>query len=229
MYVIHEMKILFVLIPAAIILSAGIYWYLGLPDEPDKTEIELYLHARLAYERGDLAGAISLLKHVGAGNSRFFQARLLLAKAYFFTGQYREAEKQLCTILKKQPACMDAQIWLLRIMILEENMEEAEEYGETLLSYSQQDPRVLGLLARIAYSAGDIQKSLEYYNRAILFEEELAINRIEVAKIYVQLFNPQKAAVHLRRAAGLLSAESPLRSAVNQLLKQCNEISSTEE
>ena len=144
----------------ALIAAAGIYWFLGRPGEPDRTEIDLYFHAVRAYERGDLSRAIALAGTLCKRNPGFFQARLLLAKAYFFRDRYTEAEQHLRKILKDHDACAEAHIWLLRTLVQEEKLDEARIYGEKLLAYSPRDPRILGLLAGLAYTGEPYKKPL---------------------------------------------------------------------
>ena len=99
-----------------------------------------------------------------------------------------------------------------------EDLGNAEALGEDLLSRSPEDPRILGTMASIALLDSEYQKAIEYYTRSTLFEEELALNRIELAKIYSSLLNPELAVAQLKRALLLLSADSPLRKAVSDLL-----------
>ncbi|MBN2049760.1 MAG: tetratricopeptide repeat protein [Spirochaetales bacterium] len=221
-------RIILVLLPVTFIMSAGFYWFLGRPEEPDKTELDLYFRALKAYEEGNLSSAVYLAETLCNGNAGFFQARLLLARAYFFNDRYPEAEDQLRAVLKSEPACTDAHLWLLRTLVQEGRLEDAKNYGKGLLSLSSEDPRILGLLAGIARTQGDIQRALEYYKRALLFEEELALQRIELAKLYMQFFHPEEAAEHLKRSLVLLSPESPLYPTVLELSERCEEIHAKE-
>jgi tetratricopeptide (TPR) repeat protein len=145
---------------------------------------------------------------------------MLYSKALFFCSRFDEAAETLESLLTDYKHYTEAEIWLVRTHIQLENVAEAKLLGEEVLSRSPEDPRILGLLARISYIEDDYQRALEYYGKAILFEEELAINRIELAKIYSALLNPEQARVQLERSLILLSNDSPLRSGIRLLLEQ---------
>lgn len=213
-------RILLALIPLSIIASVSIYLLLSLPAEPDERELDLYFRAMSAYETGDLDLTVKLSEALNDGNPSFYQAGLLHAKALFFSGRYIEAREQLDELLKDRGNYFEAEIWLVRCLLQLEEIGQANLYAEEMLSRAPEDPRVLGILARIAVLEKRYQPAIEYYNRAILFEEELAINRIELAKIYSSLLNIEEAGVQLEKALQLLSDESPLRPAIISLLKK---------
>ena len=143
-----------------------------------------------------------------------------MGKAQFFSGMISEAEKSFEDLIRDKNNYYEAEIWNLRCKIQEESIEEAKVYGEELLSRSPEDPRILGMLARISVLENDCQKALEFYQRAVLFEEELAINRVEAAKIYFSLQNTKNAALQLEKAAKLADENSPLQPALAELIKR---------
>ena len=181
------------LLPTALSLSAAIFLYLNRPTEPNKTELDLYFRAVAAYEQADFEVCREISAALIKGNPSFHQAVLLYAKAQFFSGNYEEAETRLIKLLRRKENYYEAEIWLLRCHIQLENIEAAKTFGENLLSRSPEDPRVLAVLASISLVENDYQRAIEYYTRSTLFEEELAINRIELAKIYSSLLNPEEA------------------------------------
>lgn len=213
-------KGLLILLPSGAVLSIIIFIFLNLPADPDKTELELYFRAVNSYENADFDLCITLTEALAKGNPEFYQAKLLKAKAEFFSDCFADAADTLRKLLKNRKNYYEAEIWLMRCHFQLEDTGTAIILGEDLLSRAPEDPRVLGMLARIAASENDYQKAIEYYNRSVLFEEELAINRIELAKIYCCLLNPEKAAVNLEKAVGLLAEESPLKPAVISLIEK---------
>ncbi len=210
----------FLIFLAASALSVTIFFFLNRPAEPDRTELDLYFRAVNAYERADFGLCLKLTSALVKGNSSFHQAGLLKGKAEFFSERYEEAENTLKKLLKRTENYYEAEIWLLRCLVQLDNIDAAAALGEDILSRAPEDPRVLGILASIAAVKNDYQKAIEYRSRSILFEEELALNRIELAKIYSGLLNPQIASQQLERALELLSSESPLRQAVTDLLEK---------
>ncbi|MBI9108591.1 MAG: tetratricopeptide repeat protein [Spirochaetales bacterium] len=208
-----------ILLPLSAAASILIFIILNLPDEPDETEIELYFRAVSAYEAGNLELAVRLTETLSKGTPSFFQARLLLAKALFFSDRWDEAAGILSRLLDDFENYTEAEIWLMRTSIQQGDLQAAGFRGENMLSRAPGDPRVLGMLARIAETENDYQRAIEYYSRAILFEEELAVNRIELAKIYSSLLNHDEAFKHLEKSLVLLSDDSPLRPGIISLLK----------
>ncbi len=210
----------FLIFLAASALSVTIFLFLNRPTEPDRTELDLYFRAVSAYERADFGLCLELTSVLSKGNRSFHQAGLLKAKAEFFSKRYEEAEESLEKLLKRKENYYEAEIWLLRCLVQLEDLDGALFLGEDILSRAPEAPRVLGILASIAAVKKDYQKAIEYRSRSILFEEELALNRIELAKIYSGLLNPQLASQQLERALELLSSESQLRQAVTELLEK---------
>ena len=210
--------IFLIILPA--ISSLIIFTLFNLPSAPDDTELELYFRAVSAYERGDFTLSISLTDALLTGNRSFYQAGLLNAKALFFSDRYDDAEKCLSKLIKRNKNYYEAEIWYLRTLVQQGNTDKAYKTGIELHSRAPEDPRIAGLLGRLALVENNYQGAIEYYKRAILFEEELAINRIELGKIYSSLFQPDMAELHLKKAITLLSDNSPLQSAIISLLSK---------
>lgn len=205
-------------LPLSVALSLTIYLILNLPSEPDRTELELYFRAVQAYENGDFQQCLNLTEALSKGNPSFFQAGLLEAKALFFSNRINDAEARLRRLIAKKSNYFEAEIWLLRCLIREENFTDAENLGEELLSRAPESLPILGMLAGLSETDCDYRSAIEYYKRAALHEEELAVNRVQLAKLYSSLLNNEEADQQLKRALCLMSENSPLRSAVELLL-----------
>ncbi len=213
-------RIFLYLLPIPIGLSVVIFLYLNRPAEPDRTEIDLYLRAVNAYHNADFELCLSISSALIEGNSSFHQAGLLKAKAEYFSGNYAAAAQTLEEVQKKKENYYEAELWLIRSLIQIDELDKAVALGEDLLSRAPEDPRILGALASAALILNDFRAAIEYRKRASLFEEELALNRIELAKIYSGILNPETALQQLKRALELLSPHSPLRRAVTELIEQ---------
>ena len=209
-----------ILFPAAAVSSLTIFLILSLPAGPGEAELELYFRASEAYESGNLPSCITLTDALLKGSPGFFQAGLLNAKALFFSNRFEAAYLRLKKILYKHPDYYEAELWLLRSAVQLEQFRHAEYLAEALLARSPEDPRVLGLLGRLAYSQKDYRAAIEYYSRALLFEETLAVNRIELAKIYSSLLNNKAAEEHLKKALMMLPSDSCLRPAVEIIIEK---------
>jgi len=220
----RQRRFALILLPLSAAVSAVFFIILSNPGPPDETELELYFRAVNAYEEGKLDLVISLTDILAEKNPTFHQARLLQAKALFFSERWEDAAVSLQALMKDIENYNEAGIWLMRVRIQQGDLKAAALQGENMLSKAPEDPRILGLLARIAFIENDYQKSIEYYNRAILFEEDLAINRIELAKIYSALLNTEEAVRHLKKSLVLLPDDSPLRSGITLLIEKNGEI-----
>lgn len=202
----------------AIVLSIFIYGISTHNSPAENSELELYFKAAEAYDDGDFNSTLNLTTALSDKCPSFFQARLLLGKAQFFSGLIPEAEETLEKLIDDKKNYYEAEIWNLRCKIQTDDIVTARVYGEELLSRSPEDPRILGMLAGIAALENDYQQALELYKRASLFEEVLAINRVETAKVYLSLFNDTEAAIQLNKAAELAIENSPIQPALINLI-----------
>ena len=212
-------KLLIILIPLSILMSGGLYLHLTRAAPPDETELELFFRAAAAYDSGEYQTAVRLTEALSKGNRNFHQARLLRAKAEFFSGEYEKSGMLLRKLTDDFALYTEARIWLTRSLLHQGRTEAAKEEAEELLRWSDEDPRILGLLARTALAEQDYREAIEFHKRAALFEEDLAINRIELAGLYLRLSNREEAERNLRRSLSLLPGDSPLRPGVVSILE----------
>ena len=216
--ILQNRKILIVLTLISGLCSVGIYIALNRPSPPDETELDLYFRAFRAYENGNFPLCISLTDTLQKGNPSFFQAGLLKAKAEFFSDNFEASGRTLENLLKRNTNYYEAEIWILRCYLQLGETEKAYIKAEELHSRSPEDPRILNILGRIAAAEKNYQEAIEFFNRAALFEEELAVNRIELAKLYSELLNTELAAANFKQADNLLAPDSPIKSAVSELI-----------
>ncbi|HAK46238.1 MAG TPA: hypothetical protein DCO79_10025 [Spirochaeta sp.] len=213
-------KKLSVILFAAAIATFVIILLLLQDNSPGEAELDIYFKASTAYENGNFDASVNLLSAVEKKCPDFYQARLLKGKALFFSGDSVSAATVFTDLLDDVKNYYEVEIWLLRCMIQDSSIGNSVDFGEQLLSRSPEDPRVLGMLGRISAVDGDYQRALELYKRAFLFEEELAINRVDAAKIYFTLMNTDAALAQLEKALELVSENSPLKPAVKSLILQ---------
>lgn len=210
-------KKIIISLTAALCLSFLIYFFLNRPAEPNEEEAGLYAKALTAYESADFALCIQLSEALFKGNPSFYQAGLLKSKAQFFCMDYREAKITLNKLLRRKGNYYEAEIWLIRCLIQQNNLEAAEARCADLHSRAPEDPRLLNIMAGLSELKKNYRSAIEYRRRAILFEEETAINRIELAKIYFSLHNIDLAQENIQKASLFLEENSPLKSALLQL------------
>lgn len=223
MFLLKKRTLIIILAASSFSLSALIFLLLNLPEEPDQAEIDLYAKAYSAYENGDFELCISITSALLKGNSSFYQAALLKSKAEFFSGSYTESESTLKNILRKKETFYEAEIWKIRSLIQLGKTDQAEQACLELHSRSPEDPRLLSIMGRLSSLNGDYRKAIEYHKRAACFEEEAALNRIELAKLYLTLLNTDLAAENLERAIGFLNPDSPLQTAAKEILLKIGE------
>jgi len=186
----------------------------GIPREA----LEPYLEGKKLYIQGDLEGSRQILLAVYQQTPHFSQNSYLLGKACYFLGDYAEADAVWRETLDRNPHHIDSRKWLARLHLQQEASTSAADIIEKALEDSSEDPELLILLARTKIAAGDYGAAIQLYQRAQLFEQQLAEARIELAEIYQSFGLREKALPELERAKELLDQESPLRPALWSLL-----------
>jgi len=205
-----------------LLISIGVLVSVGLLScRPRSLADELiaeYLAAKDEYAAGNLQNAEQRLTVILARNGDFHQAAFLLGKIYFFQNRSAEARTTFSALIRRYGRYNEAEIWLVRTLVREGAIGEAQKKVEQLLSFDQSDPRLLFLRGSLALESSDLKSALEFFQRAADFGDELARARLEIARLYYQFDLPRKALEELAVCRSLTSEGSLLREPVEKLI-----------
>lgn len=203
-----------------LLLVTTLIIFLGCKVAPDQSAYEQYAVAKNWYNQGNMKKAEALLEEINGNYKNFEIARYLLAKIYFFTQQDEKAEQILLALIKKNPAFRDAQVLMVQLYIKTHKTDMALAKVHEMLKYDPFDPRLLYLAGKISELSNKTDDSILYYNRSILFADELAKTHFELAKIYNQFSLDEKTIDHLNKTLYLSTEENPAHQAAKTILKQ---------
>ena len=189
------------------------------PYSPDKETIDTYQKAKLNYLQGNLNKAEQDFREILKKDPEFYQASFMLGKTLFSRNMLTEAEQIFGKLLEKNPMYREAEIWLIRTEIINNKLESAEKRLKTLLAYDSNDPRLLFLLAQVHQINDNFQGSIEYFERTLLYKEDLARAHLELAMIYYQFGMEEKSLKELEMCMYLLPEQSPLNKPVLTLME----------
>lgn len=127
---------------------------------------KLYLQSLDAYSKQDFSLSIEFAKKAYELNHNLIQGKLLMAKSYFFLGDYTKTQELLQSLIKKHPEYTDARIWNIRVLIFLENFQQAKTCLEKELLINQTDWRVYHLYALLAKSEGDFETQISMLEKA---------------------------------------------------------------
>ncbi len=212
-----QKKIAFITLSSSIITAVIATIILLSNPKISRDHLEAYLEAKKAYTIGDLDETITITTKLSKKSPLLYQGQLLLGKSLFFTDRYEEADLVLSRLVKKHPAYLEAGLWKARTEIQLNQIDNAYNRIEYLLSYNSDDPRLLGLMANIEEQKGELGRAIDFFKRASLYEEELAKNRLSLGKIYSRMGVYDKALDELTEAKELLDETSPLYTPLNAI------------
>lgn len=223
-------RFIFIILISLAITMSGVAVILMINNTPIRdSHIERYFAAKDKYLNGNLDMAIEILKTLSKQSPNLYQAKLLLAKSLFLSDQYKEADAVLRKLIRKHPAYLEAGLWLARVEMQMNNSEEASSIIRNLLSWNSDDPRLLGIMGNIEELKSNPAAAINYYRKAGLYEEELAKNRLSLARLYSRLGVYDKAKEELIQARELLESDSPLNTPLGALIDEINTILNEEE
>jgi len=179
---------------------------------PDIQTIRLYSLASEAYANGNFTEVKEILRK----QNNFLPSLILCAKAEYFSGDLKEAEKLFRKILKLRPSSFEAGLYLAKTLRDENNPIKAQEQVESLLADNPSDIRTLRLAADLACGAGKFDEAVIYLDRAVELSAESAIVLLDRARISWVAGKGGEALDDLNRAKAMLPWDTPLhRSIIN--------------
>ncbi len=209
-------------LPAVALLAAtAVLFFLGSCSAKRASEKELaaYAEAKILYSQGRLVEAEEALS-VFSKSTSLPQARFLLGKTKFFRGDFEGASLVFNGLVRKFPEYREARIWLARALLEQGKKDEAERMTDTLLAEDAGDMRVYYLAGMIKAAKGDVRGSLGYLERSAELGDELAKTYFELARIYYQFGQDEKAEERLKRARSVLQPGNPMLEGIEELLRR---------
>ncbi len=190
-------------------------------------ELSTYVKAKESYLAGDYAKSVKLVDSARFTYGTGHQAFLLKAKCEFFGQNPERAEAILKKILKAHPRYAEAEIWLVRAILAQGRLDEAETAIERAMEWNPEDPRLLSLMGSVQQAKKEYRKAFEYYTRSTGFAEETGKDEIALAELYWRFGQSDKALERIRRARNLVAPESavfrPLEKLEERMLKEQNQ------
>ena len=146
------------------------------------TPAVLYLQAKLAMAKGDLAAAEVHITTALADYPKDLRCLILGAEIQLKVGALRLAEDRLANALTLAPTAPRVRHLLAQTFMRSGAPEKAEMILEPLVRLKNADATALGLSAEAALQAGLMAKSMRLFERAAQVEPENARYRTAVAK-----------------------------------------------
>jgi tetratricopeptide (TPR) repeat protein len=186
---------------------------------PDKKLILLYARAKSLYAEGRFNETSAALSKKNSGfTAQFFVPVLVLrGKAEYFSGRLDDAEKTFRRALRLRPFHTEASVFLAGVLRETGRNNEAKNMIETVLSGDPFNIRALRLAAGLNGDTEFNPASMTFLDRAAALGEELAMVFLDRARLFWIGGMYGDALVDLRRAKILLSADSGLMRAVENL------------
>jgi tetratricopeptide (TPR) repeat protein len=188
--------------------------------EPNVETINLYARASEAYASGDFSQVTEILDE----EKSFPPSLVLRAKAEYFYGDLKKADKSCRRALKLQPSSLEAKIFLARITREIGDLENAVRLIESVLSDNPQDIRALRFAAELAKDAEKDEEAIAYLDRAAEFSAESAMVLLDRARFRWIAGKDREALEDLNRARAMLPWDTPLLRSILNLEKIIMEV-----
>ncbi|MDR0323171.1 MAG: tetratricopeptide repeat protein [Treponema sp.] len=196
------------------IFFAGIVllFFVSCAKTPNTETIRRYARASDAYAAGRFSETAGILEK----EKKFPPALILRAKAEYFSGDFKSAEKTCRRALKARPSSFEAKLLLTRVLREKDDLKDAVKSAESLLADNPQDIRALRLAADIAAETGKNDEAAALLDRAAEFSAESAMVLLDRARLRWVAGKGQEALEDLSRARAMLPWDTPLlRTIIN--------------
>ncbi len=134
-------------------------------------------------------------------------ARLLLAKSYFFQGEFERASSLLEESGPRSCRNIDFSKWLARSYAEAGRTDEALGVLSEALRCSSEDPDLLLLAGRCMAETDRLSEAMEYLTKATAFDERIAAAYVELAELYREAGLHHEATAFARRSSCILRRE----------------------
>ncbi len=187
---------------------------------PNAQTIQLYARASQAYAEGRFLETAEILNR----EKNFPPALILRAKAEYFSGDFKNAEKSCRRAIKLRPSSFEAKLFLARILREKDDISGAVRLTESLLTDDPQDIRALRLAAELANETGKYDEAAALLDRAAEFSQESAMVLLDRARLRWAAGKGQEALEDLSRAKTMLPRDSLLLRTISNLEKTIREL-----
>lgn len=154
----------------------------------------LYIKALEKYEQKDLKSAGAFINQCLERDKKNERAKFLKAKIHFFQGQYRASAEILLDLKKNNSDNKDIQLYLIKSLILDGQVEQARGQIQTAQKNDMGDWRLYRLASIVAAKQNDTAARLEALDAARRSLEGSAQVYYELAAIWESLGIQGKAA-----------------------------------
>jgi predicted Zn-dependent protease len=204
----------FVLAVAGLLLAGCIISACSEKDIGTEAQLLRYARAKALYDDGHFAETVQLLE-----KEQFLPSLVLRGKAYFFSGDRENAEKQFRAVLKRRPSVVEASIYLARTLREKGDGTGAEKIVNRLISDDPQNIRALRLAADLQKDKGPEYSAdaLAYLDRAVESSMETAMAILERARHKWILGREEEALADLAGAKTLFPPDVPALKVVENL------------
>ena len=168
---------------------------------------ELYKRAKEEYSKQEFEDSLNTTKKILSLDKNFYHARFLKSKILFFTEDYKNAEKELKKLCKKHPEFTEARLYLNRVLLQQNKLEEAEKMLLQELSLNQSDWRFYYQYALLAKKSEKLETLLSMCRRAEQVLSDTEKVYIEMAEFWIRLGRQTNAIRELDKAS-LVSNDS---------------------
>lgn len=170
-----------------------------------QTKEELLQEGNRLRDQDNLRGAIVLYKTALEKDANYTDARLELGDAYLNSGNFSRAEKEFQKVLHQKPSEISVKLKLAKVYIQQRQPEKALLELDSYHS-SHAETSESAVLYGLAHGAsGDLASAEDFFNKALQLDGKSIDARLNLAKVYLQKKNFEKARDYLR---DLLSIDS---------------------
>ncbi|MDC7239479.1 MAG: CDC27 family protein [Spirochaetales bacterium] len=182
---------------------------------------DVYSRAADLYTRGQLNETGLLLEDLCSDYPDFTAAKLLLGRVKFYSGHFPEAAGLLEQALEEEVNISGSAL-LVRSLLYELRLEEAEETVDRALEYGPEVPELIYLKALCRLETGKTEEALALLRSAeLLMRRQLEIP-LELAALYGRYGLYDEASGILERYRGMAGG-TPLEESLALLQRKVNE------
>ncbi len=179
---------------------------------------EFYERALECYAEQKFYESLQNLKLCLKNSSDFYQAQFLKAKVLFFINKNEDSLKAFNDLLKKYPEFTEARIWRIRLLIVLEQYDKAEDKIIDELNFNGTDWRVYYQYAILAEKQGLMDKKIAMCSRAEKFLSEGSKVYVESADSWLKLGLKNRGLEYLDKAIAINGTNEELKK-IRELVK----------
>lgn len=169
----------------------------GCSGRQNKTKEQLVNEGIKLNQQNDPASAVILFKNALEKDPNYFEARFLLAKAYYAIGKINSAEKELQKVRRQNPSSREVQIEIARIMAHTNRADDALKELKNYLADESSDCDAMEIAGWAYAVKKDYTGAITLLKKAIVICKGLTTPAISLAAVYAMTGNNQEAETQL--------------------------------